>query len=61
MTTAHAATLPAELLDLVVACTVAAVVAELAERGNPGGDSTDQTIDPSADAGFDGEGFGRPV
>ena len=59
--TAHAASLPAELLDLLVACTVAAVVAELGERGNPGGDSTDQTIDASADADFDGEGLGRPA
>ena len=57
---AHAP-LPAELLDLLVDCTVAAVVTELGAYGNPHQDSTDQTIEARADADFDGEELGRPA
>ena len=55
------APLPADLLDLLVDATVAAVVAELGERGNPHRDSTDRTDVACDDADFGRDGLKEPA
>jgi hypothetical protein len=50
-----------ELFELLVACTVRAVIADLRDRGNPDRDSTDRTDVACADADFGGEGLEEPA
>ena len=56
--------LSGDLLDLLVDCSVRAVVAELQERQgrvNPQGETTDEILEACADAGFGDDGRSRPA